>query len=336
MSEITKQTFSEWIEAGGTMPMVLDDTTWSLMQDWFQLRYVKNNFDVFLNRQVALNYPRYIQMLRVDPTSTDFDWFISQYYEHQMTNNTSNNLVSHSENASSGQTTGNTVASGTINVSGTATNTSNGTATNTSTSNGTTTDSSTNVSANNTASQNQVSSRASEQSRTNPDTVSYSDSDKEYDTELEVGGNAIESHSKGFKRPDILNPTSTSDAYTVGGTTANSDSTTQDTYVDKGTSSLTTNGTNINSSTNKGKTTNDTTSNNSIDISTVNSVEGSNDKKDSSQTDSVMREITKGYNDNLAFMAERAKNYIAGTSAWIWFYHEIDKCFIQDLEFDEV
>lgn len=337
MSETTKQTFSEWIEDGGTMPMVLDNATWELLQDWFQLRYVKKNFDVFFDRQVTLHYPRYIQMLRIDPVDTDYDWFISQYYEHQLTNNTSNNDLTYvdgsvkttvAQNSATGVVTTDSDVTKS-NDSGVGTNVSNGSTT------GTLSD--TTITTNSDISKSQGSNRTIQHTRENPDAASYDTDDlSDFNTTIGVDGETVSSHSHGIANPTITNPTTSGDGYAMTGAVEKSDRTGESVKSQKSTGTHTDNSTDTFSTsgtvTKTGNGTSDTT------YTQEGTTEQTNETgtKASGQRDTVVRELTKGRNDELALMAERAKAYIAGTSAWLWFYHEIDKCFIQDLEFDEV
>lgn len=54
-----------------------------LVYDWFQFREVcdDDKFPVFFKRKVAEDYPRYMELLRVEPGYAHYDWLVSMYRE---------------------------------------------------------------------------------------------------------------------------------------------------------------------------------------------------------------------------------------------------------------
>lgn len=76
-------TFRQRLEAGYKIPEVVDGATQTLIKDWFGLRYTPDNFEIYFDRACKLYYPYYMQLLRLDATVTDYDWFVSHYLERQ-------------------------------------------------------------------------------------------------------------------------------------------------------------------------------------------------------------------------------------------------------------
>lgn len=77
------KTFLEWLSEGHHIPDYVDEATASLINDWFCLRRIKNHFEIFFDRALHLAYPYYMQLLRIDPTKSSFDWFVQDYLERQ-------------------------------------------------------------------------------------------------------------------------------------------------------------------------------------------------------------------------------------------------------------
>lgn len=92
------KTFGELLEEGFEYPEYIDEVTAEMISDWFRCRYVTtNNFYLFFNRSLALNYPYYRELLRVDPVISKFDWFVEEYLEKETTDkiqNTGENVSS--------------------------------------------------------------------------------------------------------------------------------------------------------------------------------------------------------------------------------------------------
>lgn len=105
MKDQTEQemTFQKMIDNGYQKPDTVDAMTWEMLIDWFGARRVVPDFDRYFKRALNLHFPYYRQLLRVDPTISQFDWFIEQYNEEYEENlraasNTNTNTSSGSEN----------------------------------------------------------------------------------------------------------------------------------------------------------------------------------------------------------------------------------------------
>lgn len=77
------QTFQQILNNGYTFPDNIDEPTQELIKEWFQYRQVADNnkFIPWFNRSLNLNYSYYRQLLRIDPTVSDYDWLIENYKE---------------------------------------------------------------------------------------------------------------------------------------------------------------------------------------------------------------------------------------------------------------
>lgn len=76
-------TFQQIMTNGYSFPDTIDPATQDLIKEWFQFREVADNkkFVFWFNRSLNLNYPYYKQLLRIDPTVSDYDWLIENYKE---------------------------------------------------------------------------------------------------------------------------------------------------------------------------------------------------------------------------------------------------------------
>lgn len=81
------------IEAGRvTYPTIVDEPTQALIFDWFQYREVCDNdkFNNFFNRTLKASMRKYNQLLRIQPGETvdgvkvTYDWLIQEYHERQV------------------------------------------------------------------------------------------------------------------------------------------------------------------------------------------------------------------------------------------------------------
>lgn len=86
--------FSDWLTDNSyTLPTVskldtaeqevLDTATRANIEAWFQLRQIVPHFDVFFQRALNTAYPYYVELLRVDPSVSSFDWLVDNYVERQ-------------------------------------------------------------------------------------------------------------------------------------------------------------------------------------------------------------------------------------------------------------
>lgn len=170
--------FSDYLKKN-SLPSILDDATAELIKEWFKYRYLESKRGTdFLKRAIIMNYPYYKEMLRIDPTISDYDWLVQNYLERQTASNTKA-----SENSSNtlNSTNGNEFSS----------------------------DGSQTASA-----KNAETTRTMAQARTNPMSASYSGSNRP-SPPSGIGGMSNVSIS-GFEEPDIINPTTSGDTYIMG------------------------------------------------------------------------------------------------------------------------
>lgn len=282
---------NEYIDQGYSLPAVLDDATKSLVVDWFGDRaLVKETFDKYFERSCNAHYPYYKQMLRIDPTISQYDWFVDNYLERQTTG----------KDSSTATTTG--------------TNSRTGSSTNESTTEGSGTNSSTTDSSNTNSNTNHVqditagATAADHQERSQPMSSSYTA--LQGDSTMSAGTLVINDLTSGMAAPDILNPSGS--AQDRNRSTGAEDSTTTDSGSDTGHS--TTSGSHSDKSTTSGSgTTNESeTVNNTV----------SNDR------DNTTQEIATGRNEDLPTLIDKARATISRSMAWFWLYHELDKCFL--------
>ena len=83
---MTAQTMSEWITANPTNKLynisyVVDDSLKTLINSYFQFRYVGNSerFQTYFNRELERYFKQYNEMLRIQ--FTECDWFVNSYME---------------------------------------------------------------------------------------------------------------------------------------------------------------------------------------------------------------------------------------------------------------
>lgn len=95
METVTKK-FKDILDSGDyTYPANVDAATQALITEWFQLRHVCSdvNFKTYMNRKLGISYPYYRQLLRIDSTTSDFDWLIENYNESQTVGKTSDSTI---------------------------------------------------------------------------------------------------------------------------------------------------------------------------------------------------------------------------------------------------
>lgn len=131
---MARQTLTEWINNGNVInfPTIsnltesqnaeLAEATRENIMDWFGLRQIVPHFDIFMSRVINRSYPYYVQLLRIDPTKSNFDWLVDNYLERQTTG-TENGKTTGTSNASeTGTPTVSETITGTISNTGTDTN----------------------------------------------------------------------------------------------------------------------------------------------------------------------------------------------------------------------
>ena len=284
---------------------MVDTATQQTITDWFQFRRVADNdkFVAWFNRALLLNYPYYRQLLRIDPSTSSFDWLIVNYNEHESITDVKSN------HTGSSSVTGTTINNG----SSDSVSSSSGTSNTTSQNEGTSTDETSGTTTGN----NQGFDRQTGLSRVAPMSADYTSDDmKERNADkITVGKQTISGYAKGMPRANITNPSATSDTLTENGTLSagTSNSNTSGTTTANGT----TNTTDSTSGTIRGTTSNTATNNSATTDSNAN------------QTNATVHDITSGRTTPIADLLSQAKGYILQSKAWVFLYKELDRCFCQ-------
>lgn len=222
------QTFQQILNNGYTFPTDIDEPTQELIKEWFQYRQVADNnkFIPWFNRSLNLNYPYYRQLLRIDPTVSDYDWLIENYKES----------LYNSEKT--GKSKGSDLQTNKQDITGTSD-------INTSVNSETTGES-------NTKDNTQGFNRDSSLSRVAPMSQEYTVEEitARNSENISVGGETITGYATGFPNLNIQNPTTTGDTLNKNGTVSQN----------QNTESSTTKNTSVTSSSDNRTTTNNNTS----------------------------------------------------------------------------
>ncbi len=222
------QTFQQILNNGYTFSDNIDEPTQELIKEWFQYRQVADNnkFISWFNRSLKLNYPYYRQLLRIDPTVSDYDWLIENYKES----------LYNSEKT--GKSKGSDLQTNKQDIIGTSD-------INTTVNSETTGES-------NTKDNTQGFNRDSSLSRVAPMSQEYTvvEITARNSENISVGGETITGFATGFPNLNIQNPTSTGDTLNKNGTLSQN----------QNTESSTTKNTSVTSSSDNRTTTNNNTS----------------------------------------------------------------------------
>lgn len=197
------QTFQQILNKGYTFPTDIDEPTQELIKEWFQYRQVADNnkFIPWFNRSLNLNYPYYRQLLRIDPTVSDYDWLIENYKES----------LYNSEKT--GKSRGSDLQTNKQDITGTSD-------INTSVNSETTGES-------NTKDNTQGFNRDSSLSRVAPMSQEYTVEEitARNSENISVGGETITGYATGFPNLNIQNPTTTGDTLNKNGTVSQNQNT---------------------------------------------------------------------------------------------------------------
>lgn len=197
------QTFQQILNNGYTFPTDIDEPTQELIKEWFQYRQVADNnkFIPWFNRSLNLNYPYYRQLLRIDPTVSDYDWLIENYKES----------LYNSEKT--GKSMGSDLQTNKQDITGTSD-------INTSVNSETTGES-------NTKDNTQGFNRDSSLSRVAPMSQEYTVEEitARNSENISVGGETITGYATGFPNLNIQNPTTTGDTLNKNGTVSQNQNT---------------------------------------------------------------------------------------------------------------
>lgn len=180
------KTLKTLISEGYRLPTVLDQATRELVKTWFNNRYVVNTD--YLDREIELHYPYYLEMLKVDPTMNTVDWYIEIL--------SNRDVESTNENTSASETTSTKVHDGSLTTDRTT--------------NGSSNHSSKHDSADNSAA------RDTTQMRSNPMSASYtSANENEFAGNVSVNGGeySLRKPAQYIAAGHVLNPTATNDNF---------------------------------------------------------------------------------------------------------------------------
>lgn len=335
------KTFSELIDNNlYTFPEYVDEATRELLIKRFAIRKCPKNFDRLFTFDLDIYYPQYVKLLRVDPKTTEIDWFVQNYMERQTYSNkveTADGVENSNEannRALNVITYGQTIKSGSD--TGTVTNTVYNTTTKDFKEDG----NGTNHSGNVTDGASDDNSRNMSFARTNPMSASYNKDDMSQmfnsnAQTLKAGnkGNLTNGgKTYGIPYPKIKNPSSSADSIVMNAGVTYSESTTDgnDTYHKDG------NGTDIldGSNTEKRNLKNSETdinngSNNTTDNSTSQAVK---QNVENNQGEYLTQELYTGRNALPAEVLRGAVSFISRTNAFKWLYRTLDNNFMQTYE----
>lgn len=340
-------TFKEWLAAGNdfTIPEIsgIDESiptaTRALIEDWFNARRVLNyNFPEFLQREINLNYPYYIELLRIDPSVSDFDWFVDNYNEREIIRSGNDTDTTDTTDTTTRKGREVFTKTGAINrtrsgneveaIAGTETDTQSGTEKDTT--------------KNATAAQSMD--RQTAFTRQSPMSAEYSTSGSVGETALTVGAAGevytIGTPSDSYNRPNILNPTGTSDGMTESASVNEGATETTHEYTDRKTTRE------YNGRTNT-RTYNNVTDAESYTDYKEERIQGDGagaeipteeTKHGGTVThghDTTDHEISTGRNQNPANLLDAARAYIMKSRAWLWFYDKLNDCFLNVYEVED-
>lgn len=327
------KTFQEIINEGYTYPSVVDETTQCIITSFFCYREISSNkkFVTWFNRELLLNYPYYLQQLRIDPSVSDYDWFVENYMERELKHTGSNDSTSTA--IIKGDDKNIRIFNNKITNNRTP-NLTNEIITSYGAKHHEIFDDTTAI---DTTDNNQGFSRAGALSRVSPMSASYTademkanDSDK-----INVGKQSLSGYAKGFPDMNIKNPTQASDALTTDGRLAAGTNITNRKTNSADGNVQWSEGTDKVANTMKGIDENITLSE-SITPETVTitkndkniaTSEGSNNAND--------RERYSGRNHLPADVIKGATTCIKQSVSFNWLRGQLDKCFMQVYDYDE-
>lgn len=327
------KTFQEIINEGYTYPSVVDETTQGIITSFFCYREISSNkkFVAWFNRELLLNYPYYLQLLRVDPSVSDYDWFVENYMERELKHTGSN------DSTSTATITGNDTNTRAFNNKITNTRTPNLTNETDTTYGAKHHETFDDTTSTDTTDNNQGFSRAGALSRVSPMSASYTaDEMKANDKDkITVGNQSLSGYSKGFPDMNIKNPTQTSDALTTDGRlAAGTNVTNRKTNSDDGNLQWS-EGTDKVVSTTSGNDSN-VTSSESVTPETVTITKNDTNTTTSTGNNNTNdRERYSGRNHLPSDVILGATTCIQQSVSFNWLRRQLDKCFMQVYDYDE-
>lgn len=306
--------FSDYLDNGYTIPDTVDVATANLIKEWFGTRFcLKENFVKFFERQLALYYPYYKQLLRIDPTVSSFDWFVEEYLESQTINNVTRQGEKNSNFTDNGDTQ----------------NTNNNTETRNLTRAGTQTGTDTTVQSGSQTNEHEDANTVEGATRNN-NFVRNAPMSGEYSTLGDISPTSarhtvngiqmeVDFPSDNIHRPEIKNPTSATDELTQNDEITHNlgkDEITYNNVTSQNTKNL------ADSTTDTGTVGNSGTTR----IQSENTHIGTDTTEDTEN--STSRTIHTGRHENVADIISRAKAVIMTSESWLFLYRKLDTCFL--------
>lgn len=302
MSQITmttQMTLNDCVDLGYDKTELCDEATWAAIVEWFGLRRVQPNFDRYFSRALKLHYPHYLELVRIEPSVAEYDWFVENYKEQQTT------LDGRKQKTIAGEksTTKSGTNGGTVTVTGTGGNTRTLNTTDTDSASGTDGHTGSN-SANSSAVE-----RTTDAMRAAPMSASIAGS----------RSGSAGTASKSMAWSDITNPTQTEDnlhdsAFNESGSDSYSD-THSSSDEQHHTGTITDNASNSQLTTNA--------------LTHSETVAGTEEGTITDNNESVARTILKGRDKGIAELLVAAKDAILETESFEWLCGKLETCFMQ-------
>lgn len=322
MEEKKPITFSEYLETH-QLPVIVDEATKSLIAFWFKYRRIGSlnvdKWEDMFNRNLEYCYPYYYQLLRIDPTIAEYDWFVESYLEREF---------KHQGNAYSN---GSSTVDNTDNSNRTMTD--KGTSTTKANGNTTSSNEATNKVKDdrNNFKRDEEYGRVEAYTRANPMSQSYSNSALTSNNGSKlamrdpVNGTTAESreYRNYFPTPKIQNPTTSADSVTNNGGLHRDESNSTTSTDNKEKGSIKRNDTTTTSHNNTVKNVDKRTTNSN----TVNS--------NNTQDNTLDRLQETGRHQLPSEVINKARNCIENTQAWYWLRGRLDRSFYACYDLEE-
>lgn len=339
------KTFSEILEAGYQYPDYIPQELCDVITSWYQFRHVCDDqkFQAFFDRVLLRDYDRYEQLLRIDPTVSDYDWLVQIYRERMLERSATGSSSLETETSGENSTSyGKTITAVTDDDS---TKTKQGTEGRTILIDDSESDTLTRQ-----LTDRVVHSGSSSGTTSNPgytDTTDESVNGKTMGKEMPMSNTYTGTGLPGAF--DWTNPSTQAESQTDTDRTSSRsyDASTSTSGTDDYTNTDTANGTDTRAITRDNSRTDNVTKSDSetyADDKTVTTTEGGEDTQAKSETVATTgtksesgtdKEIYTGRNEDPATLLRRASAFIANSSAWEWLKSRLDVCFIQVYDIDD-
>lgn len=103
---IQTKIFSEVLQEGYTYPSFIPPELQTVITSWYQFRNVCDDekFGAMFDRVLNRDYDRYEELLRIDPTISDYDWLVQRYRERLLERVNNGSIVSGGEASTTSET----------------------------------------------------------------------------------------------------------------------------------------------------------------------------------------------------------------------------------------